>query len=139
TVTPMGARALRDWLSQPLAEVGPIRRRQEAVRTWIAHAEALERFQVQLAEVRDLERTIGRLSVGTGNARDLLTLRLALEQLPGLKKTLSGMGREAPHEPNDILRAEVFEMPYTAAIQHADAAQARLALYRSRCAGSLAL
>src|SRR5256884_293419 len=34
-VTPMGARRLRDWLSQPLAAVGPIQRRQEAVRAWI--------------------------------------------------------------------------------------------------------
>ena len=33
TVTPMGARRLRDWLSQPLATVEPIRRRQEAVQT----------------------------------------------------------------------------------------------------------
>ncbi len=33
TVTPMGARRLRDWLSQPLAAVEPIRRRQAAVQT----------------------------------------------------------------------------------------------------------
>ena len=30
TATPMGARMLRNWLSQPLAAVEPIRRRQEA-------------------------------------------------------------------------------------------------------------
>ncbi len=35
TVTPMGARRLRDWLSQPLAAVEPIQRRQEAVQTFI--------------------------------------------------------------------------------------------------------
>ena len=81
TVTPMGARRLRDWLSQPLADAGSIRRRQQAVGAWVACAEALERFRRQLAEVRDLERTIGRLSVGTGNARDLLALRMALETI----------------------------------------------------------
>ena len=32
TVTPMGARRLRDWLSQPLAAVAPIQRRQDAVK-----------------------------------------------------------------------------------------------------------
>ena len=31
TVTPMGARRLRDWLSQPLAAAAPIARRREAV------------------------------------------------------------------------------------------------------------
>ena len=91
TVTPMGARCLRDWLTQPLAAVEPIRRRQEAVQTWMEHGEALEQFRQRLTEVRDLERTIGRLSFGSGNARDLLALRQALEQIPTLKKTLSAL------------------------------------------------
>jgi len=85
TVTPMGARRLRDWLSQPLATVEPIRRRQEAVQTFVENAAGLEELRAQLAQVRDLERTLGRLSAGTGNARDLIALRLALEQLPRLK------------------------------------------------------
>src|SRR5206468_2084812 len=65
TVTPMGARRLRDWLSQPLAAVEPIRRRQDAVQLWTEHSTALEDFRAQLAHVRDLERTIGRLSAGS--------------------------------------------------------------------------
>src|SRR5207249_1730305 len=71
TVTPMGARLLRSWLSQPLAAVEPIRRRQEAVENFIGNSHALENFRAQLANVRDLERTLGRLSSGSGNARDL--------------------------------------------------------------------
>src|SRR6185369_6404071 len=56
TVTPMGARRLRDWLSQPLAAVGSIRRRQEAVRTFAENSAGLEQCRAQLAQVRDLER-----------------------------------------------------------------------------------
>ncbi len=85
TVTPMGARLLRNWLTQPLAAVEPIRRRQDAVQSWLANSAALEAFRVKLAEVRDLERTVSRLSVGTGNGRDLHALRLAIEQVPVLK------------------------------------------------------
>ncbi|NBV22017.1 MAG: DNA mismatch repair protein MutS [Proteobacteria bacterium] len=85
TVTPMGARLLRNWLTQPLSAVEPIRRRQDAVQSWLANSAALEAFRVKLAEVRDLERTVSRLSVGTGNARDLHALRLAIEQVPALK------------------------------------------------------
>jgi DNA mismatch repair protein MutS len=85
TVTPMGARRLRDWLSQPLATVEPIRRRQGAVQTFVEKVAGLEELRAQLALVRDLERTLGRLSAGTGNARDLVALRTALEQLPRLK------------------------------------------------------
>ncbi len=89
TATPMGARMLRNWLSQPLAAVEPVRRRQETVQTFIDHSSGLDGFRVQLAQVRDLERTLGRLSTGSGNARDLVALRLALEQIPAVKKILS--------------------------------------------------
>ena len=93
TVTPMGARRLRDWLSQPLATAEPIRQRQEAVQTFVDNAAGLEGVRSQLAQVRDLERTLGRLSAGTGNARDMMALRTALEQIPALKQTLREVGR----------------------------------------------
>ncbi|MGA3285100.1 MAG: DNA mismatch repair protein MutS [Verrucomicrobiota bacterium] len=92
TVTPMGARRLRDWLSQPLAAVGPICRRQEAVQTFIENSADLDNFRAQLSQVRDLERTIGRLSSGSGNARDLIALRMALEQIPAVKRILASVG-----------------------------------------------
>ena len=94
TVTPMGARLLRNWLSQPLATVEPIRQRQDAVETFINNSFGLDAFRQQLAQVRDLERTLGRLSSGSGNARDLVALRLALEQIPALKQTLLRVGVE---------------------------------------------
>jgi DNA mismatch repair protein MutS len=96
TVTPMGARLLRNWLSQPLAGVEPIRQRQDAVQTFINNSFGLDAFRQQLAKVRDLERTLGRLSSGSGNARDLVALRLALEQIPALKQILDSVGRASP-------------------------------------------
>src|SRR5271154_1598984 len=93
TVTPMGARLLRQWLSQPLARVEPIRQRQNAVQTFIENSFGLDAFRRQLADVRDLERTLGRLSSGSGNARDLVVLRMALEQIPALKQILDSVGR----------------------------------------------
>jgi len=95
TVTPMGARLLRNWLSQPLAKVEAIRQRQDAVETFINNSFGLDAFRQQLAQVRDLERTLGRLSSGSGNARDLVALRLALEQIPALKQTLVGVQASA--------------------------------------------
>ena len=85
TVTPMGARRLRDWLTQPLSDTERIHARQRAVQTWTEDGNRLEQFEQHLREVRDLERTITRLSVGTGNARDLLNLRLAIEQFTSLR------------------------------------------------------
>src|SRR5271168_1386754 len=91
TVTPMGARLLRQWLSQPLARVEPIRQRQNAVQIFIENSFGLDAFRQQLAKVRDLERTLGRLSSGSGNARDLAALRMALEQIPTLKQILQNL------------------------------------------------
>jgi DNA mismatch repair protein MutS len=93
TVTPMGARMLRNWLSQPLAAVEPIHRRQETVQTFIGNSAGLDSFRAQLANVRDLERTLGRLSSGSGNARDLVALRMALEQIPAVKGILQSVAQ----------------------------------------------
>ncbi len=92
TMTPMGARRLRDWLSQPLATLAPIQRRQEVVKVLLDNPACLERLRAQLGQVRDLERTTGRLSAGGGNARDLIALRMALDQIPGLKATVAELG-----------------------------------------------
>jgi DNA mismatch repair protein MutS len=106
TATPMGARLLRQWLSQPLAAVAPIQQRQEAVRTFLENSFGLDAFRQQLTNVRDLERTIGRVSTGSGNARDLVALRQALEQLPALKQTLETVGRASPRADN-LIREEI--------------------------------
>jgi len=109
TVTPMGARRLRDWLSQPLADVGPIRRRQEAVLTFIENSSGLDNFRTQLAAVRDLERTLGRLSSGSGNARDLVALRMALEQIPAIKGIIREIGTRTDRSRVDDLNKIVFK------------------------------
>ena len=109
TVTPMGARCLRDWLTQPLANVEGIVRRQDVVQAWLDDQESLQHFRTKLADVRDMERTIGRLSIGSGNGRDLLALRQALEQVPVLKEILRRVESRAAATPSgDSLNEEVF-------------------------------
>src|SRR5690606_6317775 len=90
--TPMGARLLRDWLSQPLADAAAIRRRQGAVGAWLAAMDVLLPFREALREVRDLERTLGRLAAGSGSPRDLASLRAALEQIPRLRDAATEAG-----------------------------------------------
>jgi DNA mismatch repair protein MutS len=116
TVTPMGARRLRDWLSQPLATAEPIQRRQATVQLLIDNSVALEDLRVELGRVRDLERTLGRLSAGTGNARDLVVLRQALEQIPGLRRALESLVRAPAAAPDGkALRELSFPTRPTAA------------------------
>ena len=115
TVTPMGARLLRNWLTQPLSAVGPIRRRQDAVQSWLGNGAALEAFRVKLAEVRDLERTVSRLSVGTGNGRDLHALRLALEQVPALKAVGDNVRSHTSNAERGMRNAELSQSLLTSA------------------------
>ena len=88
TLTPMGARLLREWLTHPLKDVGQIHGRQGVLATFCDAPHVLADFREQLHGVRDMERTLARLSVGAGNARDLVVLKESLAAVPRLKKTL---------------------------------------------------
>ena len=107
TVTPMGARRLRDWLTQPLTDTIAIRARQQAVETWVEDGPRLEQMRDCLRQVRDLERTLTRLSVGTGNARDLLNLRLAIAQFPDLRSLVD----EALHGTSELELNDADDLP----------------------------
>ncbi len=92
TITSMGGRALRQWLLQPPAERECILSRQETVAAWLDDVGRLEDFRALLQEVRDMERLIGRLAQGSGNARDLQALRASLDPLPGIRALVEGLG-----------------------------------------------
>ncbi|MDX6766340.1 MAG: DNA mismatch repair protein MutS [Candidatus Methylacidiphilales bacterium] len=85
TVTAMGGRELGRWILRPLRSRDPILARQKVVDRWLEDVGRLEDFRTLLHEVRDLERIIGRLAQGSGNARDLQALRLSLDPLTGIK------------------------------------------------------
>lgn len=89
TMTPMGARRLKEWLSCPLADRVSITRRQEAVEAWMRQTTSMDAFRSSLKSIRDLERTMSRLSIGSGNARDLVALKSGLQCIPALKDILS--------------------------------------------------
>ena len=93
TVTPMGARKLRDWILHPLCEIGPLAQRQELIAQFLAEPFLLSKTREALRGIRDIERTVSRLSQGGGNARDLLALRGSLEQIPELKEHVAALGR----------------------------------------------
>ncbi|MEY5011208.1 MAG: hypothetical protein RLZZ253_2347 [Verrucomicrobiota bacterium] len=118
TVTPMGARRLRDWILHPLCELDPIQERQDFVGELLAQPFILGKIRETLRSIRDVERTVGRLTQAGGNARDLLVLRSSLEQLPELKADLQALLQGevfgAPREPRGIglrLLSQLHELP----------------------------
>jgi DNA mismatch repair protein MutS len=91
TVTPMGARKLRDWLLHPLCDLAALRARQDAIGQLLAEPFLLGQIRETLKSIRDMERTVGRLSQASGNARDLVVLRTSLEQIPQVRADLTAL------------------------------------------------
>ena len=90
TVTPMGARLLRDWLLHPLTDPTMILERQEAVAELHENLERRSRLRMVLQGISDLERIMSRLVIGTGNARDLGALKSSLAAVPEINHQLDG-------------------------------------------------
>jgi DNA mismatch repair protein MutS len=78
TRTPMGARLLRDWLGAPLLDAQAIGRRLDGVAELADRAPSREALRLVFARIRDLERTVARISLPVAGIADIVALREAL-------------------------------------------------------------
>ena len=92
TVTPMGARTLRDWILHPLIDPAPIAARQDAIGLFLASPLGLGELREKLGGIRDIERAVSRLSQNSGNARDLAVLAASLRAVPAIRATMEECG-----------------------------------------------
>lgn len=90
TLSPMGARLLRKWLVRPLRRVDQISERQDAVEALVRAPSLREALREELKEVGDLERLSAKVAIGRASPRDVLHIRLTLERIPAIKKSLAG-------------------------------------------------
>lgn len=88
TITPMGGRLLRQWLSQPLCRLEPLLERQEAVAELVAQPTIRAGFRHHLDAIVDLERIVGRLVLGSVTPRELVALRRSMVTLPTIEGIL---------------------------------------------------
>ena len=94
TDTSMGGRLLRRWISDPLIDVADINRRLNAVKELKENLMLRDDIVESLKKVYDIERLAGKISYGTANARDLISLKNSASQLPDLKRALSNAKSE---------------------------------------------
>ena len=83
--TSTGRRTLRSWILKPLTDIKAIKKRQQAIKILVENRKILLTLQDLLAGTRDIERSLSRLALGTGNPRDLGTIRETLRVLPAIK------------------------------------------------------
>ena len=91
TQTPMGARMLRKWLTEPLTDIQAIESRHDAVEELVSGTVLRNDIRDALQQVRDLERLVSRAVYGSANARDLVAIKSCLDAVPELRAVLGNM------------------------------------------------
>jgi len=91
TMTPMGARLLRQWLLRPLLDPGAITERQDAVQLLVETPATRAALRALLRQMGDLERLTSRATLGVAHARDLVGLRACLQPLPAIHASVADL------------------------------------------------
>jgi DNA mismatch repair protein MutS len=91
TVTGMGGRLLRSWLLRPCVKRGEVEARLAAVEALFASQVRRDKLRTLLKEVSDLERVVGRISLGSATPRDLVAMLRSLNQVPSIRELLRGL------------------------------------------------
>ncbi|MGB0486991.1 MAG: DNA mismatch repair protein MutS [Flavobacteriaceae bacterium] len=86
TISPMGGRLLKRWISFPLKSLIEIKKRHEIVNYFFCNERELENLQNQLKEVGDLERLISKVATGRVNPREVVQLKNSLERVTLIKQ-----------------------------------------------------
>ena len=89
TSTSMGGRRLRRWINDPLLDIEKINNRLNSVKELKDNPILRGDIADLLKKVYDIERLVGKISYGNANARDLISLKNSVKQLPELKKIMS--------------------------------------------------
>lgn len=121
TSTAMGSRKLRSYIENPLMDLTKIYSRQDFVEEFYRDMNLRSALTERLKSVRDLERIVSRLEVGSANARDLVALRMSLVELPDTKQILANCHSGLAHkygqeislheELRDLLAKAVIDEP----------------------------
>ncbi len=82
TITPMGKRLLRQWVSKPLLDILAIQSRQNSVRYLVDNGLLCAELRAALHGLADLERLISRVISGHALPRDLTAARSTFRSLP---------------------------------------------------------
>lgn len=90
TITPMGARLMRNWLILPLKEIKQIEERQEITAHFLKNQQLSDSLATQLKIIGDLERIISKVAARRINPKELSQLKRALQAIEPIKNLLLG-------------------------------------------------
>ena len=88
TSTSLGSRRLRSWLLRPLRDHAEIVARLDAVEQFTLDPLTLAELRETIGVIRDLERILARIGIGSANARDFVALAVSLDAMPGIRSLI---------------------------------------------------
>src|SRR5690554_685238 len=93
TITPMGGRLLRHWVSRPLLDIARLERRLDTVEALFVDGTLRAQVREALKNIADLERLTNRLVTRNASPRELISLKQTLQQVPVLRALLVGQAQ----------------------------------------------
>ncbi len=88
SVTPLGARLIRQWISKPLLDRNRIEDRLQLVDAFSADGLLRTELRGSLKKLPDLERLANRVGAGVAQPRDLVAMRTFLRRVPEIRQLL---------------------------------------------------
>jgi DNA mismatch repair protein MutS len=88
TQTAMGGRLLKKWISAPLRDLDPIKKRHDSVEELLKNKKVRKDLTENLNEIGDLERLISRICTSRATPREVVAVKSSLKKIPVTKELL---------------------------------------------------
>ena len=92
TISPMGGRLLKRWLSLPLKDIQPVNERLDVVQYFVENGEIKDEISGLIRHIGDLERLISKVAVNRINPREVVQLKRALKSIDPLRELCNNSG-----------------------------------------------
>lgn len=92
TISPMGGRLLKRWISLPLKDIQPVNERLDVVQHFVENGLVKDEIAGLIRQVGDLERLISKVAVNRINPREVVQLKRALKAIEPLRELCNNCG-----------------------------------------------
>jgi DNA mismatch repair protein MutS len=86
TISPMGGRLLKRWISLPLKDIQPVNERLDIVQYLVDNSSSGDEIAGLIRQIGDLERLISKVAVNRINPREVVQLKRALNAIEPLRE-----------------------------------------------------
>jgi DNA mismatch repair protein MutS len=92
TLSPMGGRLLKRWLSLPLKDIQPVNDRLDVVQFFVENDVVKDEISGLIRQIGDLERLISKVAISRINPREVVQLKRALKAIDPIRDLCNKSG-----------------------------------------------